>query len=764
MITRQRMIERYENAIRRDPNHPAINSWKRELEKYKNMSDAQFHRQQRSGMIAQSKARSKAKSVTKSGSRYYVNGKEVTHINIGGKRIPIKEYLEREGYTQPVSQKQVAKYYVDTPSGKLQISKGLYEKLQQEKERNVGREVVQEAQRLALAGTPVIMRTPDELAKQQTAPATMLPYSPNPFAMMGVFEQAMAQYEQAEQWAREHVTKSLPEPNFLYSEENIERTWQHIKRYDPAGTGGHILAGADLPKEMTDTIRKTFMDTSNISSDDPILSEYGARRVMFLSKMYQSKGHYEGIKEYPIKTSILFGVSFAVPHVTKGLGFIGKTSGFSGFIATHPKASLLSQTIEKTIAIGLGGAYLHGTGSRIRSKKSWAEQQQEMGRISATEIEPMAFGGLLGHMSADKIQGYLRSRGLKKIPTEKLVPEDVLTGKHRFPEKPKSLHRYSFEHESTRLPDQTEPMMFHATGYPPKTKGGEFIVGKGSSEFEGLYGSYGVSPHFLRTGQSYKVFGTNLINYKEPTVFAIKPTKFVSGKSARLGEAFIPTIKPEVEAVIPPETIIKTFGSKYFFDWKGVRVPIIPSETVGGKVTGLVKGLGILPSESYYVPSSESLISPLTLIPSVLISGYSKPSRSIPTPSSYRFPYDVSISYISTPPSRKVSPPPTYRFSSGGTSSGSGSEPVSPPSSPILSSIVYGMPEKEKKAMLTEDFGFFDETKRKHKVSKQPRKYRASFGAMLMGITAKKKPERVTGVEPFRPMLSKRKKAKSFLF
>jgi len=218
--------------------------------------------------------------------------------------------------------------------------------------------------------------------------------------------------------------------------------------------------------------------------------------------------------------------------------------------------------------------------------------------------------------------------GRKEIASEKLIPKDVTSGKETFPTAPKSEHYKLFKYKSQRLPDAKDPVMYHATGQKFWKDG--FVVGKGASEYEGLYGSYGVSPHFTRIGGKYTFYGGKFFDpYGKPAVAVITPTKFVMGTSAKQGQAFIPTLKTEIEAVLPPPTPLIKTGQNYFSKWKGIRFTIDEFKTIAGGVS--TKGLSSLSSisKSYAMPSSTPITTPSTYLlgTGISMSNYSKPEN-----------------------------------------------------------------------------------------------------------------------------------------
>jgi len=270
-----------------------------------------------------------------------------------------------------------------------------------------------------------------------------------------------------------------------------------------------------------------------------------------------------------------------------------------------------------------------------------------------------------------KTKGFIKSFGREQIPVERLVPKRVLSGEETFPTAQPSRHYQLFQDSPYRLPGTQQPGMYHATGdrfwsSQPVT------ITPGESELPGLYGSYAVSTHFLRTSGSGKFSVVDWFFPQGPTatspgVMQVTPTKFqvnpairtskgwIWSKPTTTGKAYIPKMKTEVEAILLPETeLVKTAG-KYYFKYKGVRVPIdefavsgaIPS--ISGVTTGTLGGL----SSSYGGLGSSVQVSPGTYVSAGILTSY-KPS-SVTTQSYY--PVTSSISKVTSLITSKTSVP-----------------------------------------------------------------------------------------------------------
>jgi len=339
------------------------------------------------------------------------------------------------------------------------------------------------------------------------------------------------------------------------------------------------------------------------------------------------KGTRERVRDKPV-SFVASTAAFAV--LPKGLSLIGSgaqklgaVTGLSNVAAVTKTASFTS----KALGVGLTTAYGGSVAYRVGTQPSAFKAGQKSGDIFAGEILPMAVGGVAGAKFWRWQEGTFATMGRKEIAVEKLVPQDVLIGKNRFPlsrsgtsKQIRSDQLRLFTTKSQRLPIEkysgsryeagqwtdvspsvyhvkVPGSLYHATGNRGFLSN-KFYTQAGTSEFGGLYGSYGVSPYFTRTsgsvGRLDNLFGSSLFQpYNKPGVAAITPRGFVAqsplkypsfGKTANTqfqgiagrstGKAYIPGYKTEVEAILPTGTEVFKTGQKYFFKYNNVKVPI----------------------------------------------------------------------------------------------------------------------------------------------------------------------------------------------
>jgi len=272
-------------------------------------------------------------------------------------------------------------------------------------------------------------------------------------------------------------------------------------------------------------------------------------------------------------------------------------------------------------------------------------------------IETGAFLGFGAFSMYKPIKSLVSVWGKKYIPMSRLTTYDVLTGKKTFPTSFKS-HLKLFRESPYRLPGETQLGVWHATGkeLPSMT-----LTTAGKSELAGLYGAYGVSPHFLRvSGESgYKLFGSSF-SLKSPAILRITPKGIIGATAKRIkpgkvgafqwvddvskGYAYVPQVKAEVEAIIPQGTELIKTGAKYFTSYKGEPIPIFQYKTTGGDILntiGRVSASSTLKQISNAYSSigggKKYIFSPSSVSRALLgYSGVSKPISYKPSKVSYR--------------------------------------------------------------------------------------------------------------------------------
>ncbi len=446
------------------------------------------------------------------------------------------------------------------------------------------------------------------------------------------------------------------------------------------------------------------------------LQEFRAKEVRpFFS------GFFGGIKEQPLKTALFTAGAFVAPEIIYQAKNI---PGVSAFLTTNlapmTKAifpGISSWSTGEVISLGLGGLYGSSVIGRVYRSDTRAKT---LGEIGSTELLPMTVGGMAGTYFFPRFKQWAYSLERTKIPTEQIIPEDVISGKKKFVENPtgrinakeyknlfetesqiyvKKLQGYTGKGEfiSTQevqtLPVNVPGVSYHSTPSQWWTSGSSITVTQsGSSEFAGLYGAYRPSPHFLKTGgSSYSLYGNIANPYNLPASLAIEPTKFVIGSTASPGQTFIPAIKPEVESIFPLGTSAVSTSGSLFYQWNGRNIPL---DFYRALPSGTTSSNSILISDlisAYSSASSSSTSSAPSLLPSFIPSS----SKSSYKPFSYfeTIPYSSikskssSSNYLgSSYVPMRYSPPSVPSSPSYNIPSGSGSARISIPGKSFSSS------------------------------------------------------------------------------
>lgn len=307
--------------------------------------------------------------------------------------------------------------------------------------------------------------------------------------------------------------------------------------------------------------------------------------------------------------------------------------------------------------------------------------------------------GTLGLLGLFKIgeTGYdiYRTRGMTKIPAEKVVAPEVLayykgTEKGtRFPYDVPSTFKRWFETENIKkygLPNIPKEVQGKPLGYSATTAG-QAVEKAGIGTAGQFYSGKGVSVGFLRVGSKDSPnIGQDFMFGKSPYVYALygektqvvpsayevkvpnpyeiggKPIKkyIFPGIEKKPGVFYIPTNKPEVQAVAYGN--LAPIRKAFYFNIGGRRVPIGEYVSAGGKIGEEVISKGakaesvspsILPSKSSGISSvisSLGISSPV--LPSSLAVSYPKSKVSSIAPSISIIPSTIS----SISPSKSITP------------------------------------------------------------------------------------------------------------
>lgn len=477
-----------------------------------------------------------------------------------------------------------------------------------------------------------------------------------------------------------------------------------------------------------------------------------------------------------------------------------------------PTQRLLSETTLGAIHVGTRGVLIgvegieeffskHGKEKRKRFQTKWTGKEVLGYEISPSQSKVLSYTGSVGKIGLafvgsglySKTKGYVRTAGRTELELSRVVPKDVLYGGKTFPELPRSQQLQSFKQSPYRLPS-TESGAFHATDV--QFWGKNLKPLPGSSELPGLYGSYGVSPHFLRVSATERLsfidylIGGKIgskpgIAYLQPKGFRYSPYKKVPGgydwiNPPKPGYADVPLMKTEAEAIFRPGAGVytKTQG-RYFIKYKGQRVPIDEFKYSGLSENLVPKDSRLFKSSEYNLPSSKRYIEqdiPLLLSSAsskktTKIKSYKPTSISPLTPSRSLISYPSKTSLITSPNKKRTSQKP--RSLKRYTSESYLSEPkiTSYPKKsydPKNYYPSYAEKRKKKPTKLIKPPRIKQKRRKpikRTKLIRQPTQYTPSFTGAFLGIRSKKKPKKIAGGYLFgiRPIIDvgfKRKKRK----
>lgn len=302
-------------------------------------------------------------------------------------------------------------------------------------------------------------------------------------------------------------------------------------------------------------------------------------------------------------------------------------------------------------------------------------------------------GGVGTSMIATKIKGYTSTIGREYVPIERIATKEVISGQKKFPEAPfgtsksAQLRLKIFERNRYNLPDETKSGVYHATPY---TFGKETKTVAGTSEVPGLYVAPSLSTYFLKLGNDFRVFGLSQesIISKSPSALRIYPKGFglYKGKTSAPGRAYVLNIKPEIEAVIPPETPLVQTGSRFYTVIDGTRVPINQYTVgdIGESLASVSTKAGGYAPVPIVTPSSS--LSSVGVSGSLYLSPSTIPSSSIPKSSSSSKSSDIYYSSRLTSPS-KINLPSYKSYASSIKSTSYIASSIKAPSSFIPSTI-----------------------------------------------------------------------------
>lgn len=405
-----------------------------------------------------------------------------------------------------------------------------------------------------------------------------------------------------------------------FKEANIEmkvqkRTEELLEKQKKGGFGGFAVS---LTSQLSPTDPFGYK-SFRLRKDEKELEALNRKNIETMVRFsIDDEGEYSP-KKFGLKffTKAPLGVyaSLSTASAVAGLGFTKAAPLVSKSVSKLPA---IPQAIVKGGGLAIKGAFndkFFVTSGLAAIEATKVKRLKEAGYsnidIEAELLKDVVYSQAItsGFYSGRKMASEFRTFGMKKVPKEQLIPEDVLSGKARFPEagtkqmsslQRAKVHKQLFETKTFRLPGQTTPLGYHTTGQ----KWNELVAWRGTSELPGTYVSYGISPHFARLGTkpNFKLFGSSIGGgvATSPTIYGFEPAgieiniakRNIGGwsftKPTRPGAFNVPGMKTEVEAVIKPGTTFKETGlsRKFYTEIGGFNVPIVTAQPTGFTSTG----------------------------------------------------------------------------------------------------------------------------------------------------------------------------------
>ena len=325
----------------------------------------------------------------------------------------------------------------------------------------------------------------------------------------------------------------------------------------------------------------------------------------------------------------------------------------SSFVQSPKKtaSSIVGATKEKAnIFFKTSGTVFPNIGNVLRTEPQYATGY--VGGLFALDRVPTVV--------VPKVVDTVRTFGKIEVPTEAVVAPEYFRGQS-YPRIRKGQTAGELEREFQPSSQYGVTNLVGFSAAPKPIKG--TIVLPSKSEIPGLYIAPKLSPMFLKIGGSAErsLIGVSPFPTLRPTSLLVRPTrvsliggvkrtqKRLAGKEsaikffkeeAKPGEAYIPFIKTEKEAVVTPGTRLIGEASRLFFTFEGRKIPIYEFGTASGqKLEGTIS-IGEV-SSYYKPPRSAPIISPYDILKV-------KGKDEIATYSSSSTPNKAKVSYFAT--------------------------------------------------------------------------------------------------------------------
>lgn len=422
-------------------------------------------------------------------------------------------------------------------------------------------------------------------------------------------------------------------------------------------------------------------------------------------------------EKVPIKRrAVAFGAGAAIPFIE----FPGRVVGLGKGLVTRP--------FETIVGIPAG---LKREATEIGVGLAGRAPEAAVGRIAG---EYLLFKGI-GKIpkGVTKVSDIARTVGKREIAAEKIIAPEYPA--QIFPKiRPRQTAQELLkEFAPIKELKEVRPAGFTAA---PRPFAKVTEAGVGTSELPGVYQAPRVSPRFLRlVGEERRIISISPFETFRPTITRITPEAYELVPGIRPGakvirpemlpkareflmkapkeKAYVPFLKTEKEAIIPPGAQLRRIRKEAFIKFEGRRIPIHEFEVVKkprpprGVIKERLPTAGeISESLSRRRLRETAIIDPSSLIKLSRRVSRPRPSRGI---SMTITPVPMIFSRVIPPPRRRITPlvPPSRIISAPPSRPRYIFEPTPYPAPPAYKEF-YPIPKKKKVVRPGEDIGWED--------------------------------------------------------
>ena len=193
-------------------------------------------------------------------------------------------------------------------------------------------------------------------------------------------QKVLRKYEKAEEWAKKEITYPIAEQLYKITGKTIE---------EQAKESAELYSKRQfdfewLPKEY------------RLELPPPTPADIEFHRGL-------SVGLVSGIKEKPVKTAAILGISYAVGPTIKLVGWGTRALGVPAIISKVPGATKAVSLVGKGLKFGLPATYIGVKGYEVAAAPTYYEKGYVVGEALTTEVAPMIAGSVFGSKLANRI-------------------------------------------------------------------------------------------------------------------------------------------------------------------------------------------------------------------------------------------------------------------------------------------------------------------------------------------------------------------------